>query len=231
MSWYVWLGILGSIASIIGLIIFSPKIYLYLTNLFNALVNLTKFTKYGIKKVHESFDFKKLFDEVEEELKILDTYIPSIELFLPNLAKALERGIKVKILVVNPDSQVTEFRSKELGLEYQIGRFKQGINEYIEMICLKADQLGVEAKKNIELRCFSDLPCLPMYILKNRHKSNKVFFSFFLGKESVNYLHFEVADKKNGLLRDFEEYFDAKWKRNEKGAIDLKKRGCPKFLD
>ena len=137
------------------------------------------------------------------------------------MKSALEKGLKVKILVAKPEAEITKLRSIEIGKAYNLSDFKKGLEGYISQICSTANATGVDAQKNIEMRYYSDLPCLPMYILKNKNKSDKLYFSFFLNKESVNFLHFEVQDKGE-LLEAFEKYFDEKWDRNEKGKIDCK---------
>ena len=180
-----------------------------------------KLQKHGVVGIHDHLDFSKLFKEAEKEVKILDTYIPTYPSFLQDLESALENGLKVKILVAKPEAGITKLRSIEIGKAYNLENFKKGLEGYISQICSMVNATGIDAQQNIEMRYYSDLPCLPMYILKNKNKPDKLYFSFFLSKESINFLHFEVKDKGE-LLKEFEKYFDEKWNRNEKGEIDCK---------
>jgi hypothetical protein len=181
------------------------------------------FQKYGLEKIQDTFDFKKIFSEVEDngELKILDTYIPTYAEFLPQLTEALKRNVKIKILYVNPYSRISKLRSEELGEEYKEPIFSKGVEGYISQIACKAKETGLI--KNIELSYYEDLPCVPMYFIKNKNKPSKLFFSFFLSKESVNYYHFEIIEKPGGIFTDFEKYFDIKWKKNEINKLDIPK--------
>ncbi|CAG0957348.1 hypothetical protein METP3_00612 [Methanosarcinales archaeon] len=181
------------------------------------------FQKYGLEKICDTFDFKKIFNEVEDygELKILDTYIPTYAEFLPQLTDALRRNVKIKILYVNPYSKIAKLRSEELGEEYREPNFSKGVEGYISQIACKVKENGLT--KNIELSYYEDLPCMPMYFIKNKTKPNKLIFSFFLSKESVNYYHFDVIEKPRGIFADFEKYFDAKWKKNEGNKLVIPK--------
>lgn len=192
--------------------------YPYLKN----WINYTNIEKYGVVGIHKRLDFTKLFKEADKEVKILDTYIPTYVSFLPDLTSALQKGLKVKILVAKPDAEITKLRSIEIGKAFAFSDFKTGVERYISQICRAVVAAGEDAKNNIEIRYYSDLPCMPMYILKNNNKLDKLYFSFFLSKESVNFFHFEVHDKGE-LLKEFEKYFDEKWDRNEAGKIDCKK--------
>ncbi len=183
------------------------------------------FQKYGLEKIHERFDFKKIFNEVEDsgEIKILDTYIPIYAEFLPQLKEALKRDVKIKILYVKPYSIVAKLRSEELGEEYKEPIFSKGVEGYVCQIACKANETGLI--KNIELSYYEDLPGVPMYFIKNKTKTkpSKLIFSFFLSKESVNYFHFETIEKPDGIFADFERYFDNKWKKNEHHILDIPK--------
>lgn len=186
------------------------------------------FQKHGIENIHETFDFKQIFNEVEDdgEIKILDTYIPTYAQFLPHLKAAIERGVKIKILYVKPYSNIARLRSEELGKEYKEPIFSKGVEGYVSQIACTANETGLI--NNIELvSCqlayYEDLPCVPMYFIKNKIKPSKLIFSFFLSKESVNYYHFEIIEKPKGIFVDFEKYFDNKWKKNESHKLDIPK--------
>jgi len=216
-NYYVYFLI--SIIILLSILIVYPYLKDWLSYL--KLQKLT-LQKHGVVRIHDHLDFTKLFKEPEKEVKILDTYIPNYASFLPDLKSALENGLKVKILVANPDEKITELRSIEIGEAYNLSDFKKGLESYISQICSTANATGVDAQKNLEMRYYSDLPGLPMYILKNnKNKPDKLYFSFFLTEASVNFLHFEVQDKGE-LLKAFEKYFDEKWDRNEEGKIDCK---------
>lgn len=181
------------------------------------------FHKYGLERIHENLNFEKIFEEVENggEIQILDTYIPSYAIFLPHLESALKRGVKIKILYVKPGSTIADLRSKEMGRPYSQPQFDNGVKAYRNQIALVAAKRELRPMiDNIILRYYEDLPCVPMYIIKNNANISKLYFSFFLCKESVNYLHFEVL-KTNSLFADFERYFMQKWNENESNELNI----------
>lgn len=181
------------------------------------------FHKYGLERIHENLDFGTIFEEVENggEIQILDTYIPSHPTFSPQLELALKRGVKIKILYVKPGSTIANLRSNEMGGEYLQPQFDNGVKAYRNQIALIAAKSELRPMiDNINLRYYEDLPCVPMYIIKNNANISKLYFSFFLCKESVNYLHFEVL-KTNSLFADFERYFKQKWNENKSNELNI----------
>ena len=181
------------------------------------------FHKYGLERIHENLDFGTIFEEVEDggEIQILDTYIPSAAIFLPQLESALIRGVKIKILYVKPGSTIANLRSKEMGRQYSQPQFDAGVKAYRNQIASVVAKSELRPMiDNINLRYYEDLPCVPMYIIKNNTNISKLYFSFFLCKESVNYLHFEVL-KTNSLFADFERYFKQKWNENKSNELNI----------
>lgn len=181
------------------------------------------FQKYGLVNIHERIDFTQFFDEVEDgsEIKILDTYIPTQATFLPSLESALKRNINIKILYVKPKSDIANLRSEELGGAYAQPHFDNAVEVFRDQIARTAAKTELEQKiENIKLRFYEDLPCIPMYFIINKTKPKKLFYSFFLCTESVNYLHFEVLNT-NSIFADFERYFDRKWKKNASNELNI----------
>lgn len=212
---------------LIIILLLTLIVYPYLKDwLSYLLLQKSTLQKHGVVRIHDLLDFRKLFKEAETEVKILDTYIPTYPGFLPDLKSALEKGLKVKILVANPDGNIIALRANEIGKAFPLTDFKNGIKSFVSQICKKANTANADAQKKLEMRYYSDLPGLPMYILKNKNKPDKLYFSFFLTDASVNFLHFEVQDKGK-LLKAFEKYFDEKWDRNKSGTINCKSYQYP----
>lgn len=180
---------------------------------FKVGMSYEKIRKQGYNDLHLKFDFNKIFNDVEDGgvLKILDTYIPRVLEFLDSLESALNRDVTIKILVINPDSDVAKFRAEEIKTKCPYPIFKEEIKFYVKRIISKIPR---EKVKNLQLRYYSDLPCVPMYILKNTRKPSKLYYSFFLSEASAFCPHFEIIEKPDGLLPAFEKYFDEKWERN-----------------
>jgi hypothetical protein len=84
----------------------------------NALARqLSKKRYQGIVTVHDLLDvrtFKKYIEKAKREVIILNTWIPDLTSYDDELISALRRGINVTILILWPDSDAAELRSRAL---------------------------------------------------------------------------------------------------------------------
>ena len=71
---------------------------------------------YGFVRFYPSMDFELLFDSLrkEDELWCLDTYVLDHHSWIPNLRRALERGAKIKIMIIDPSSRNVTDRAEEI---------------------------------------------------------------------------------------------------------------------
>jgi hypothetical protein len=180
--------------------------------------------RYGVKNVHEPIDLKIVFDQMEKggTLSILDTMLCDFDKTLTNVKDALDRGGKVRVLVIHPDAHVTKLRAEEVGPEWDYDDiFRPAIYKYIVQFRAVVKDYAIRSKR-IEMRYYEDLPCMPLYILDNPGEDNdKLYHGYFLGEPSSQMPHVEIIPMKGGLYDSFLRYFNEKWKRNAKNVIDL----------
>jgi len=181
--------------------------------------------KYGMKAMHPPLDFNIIFNEMESSgtLLILDTVIPDIHKTFPSMRAALDRNVRVQLLVSHPESQITKFRADEIGPEWDYFKsFRPAIYGYIshfQAIVAENRELRLNL---VEIRYYEDLPCMPMYILDNPGEDNdKLYYGFFLASASVEIPHVEIVHTRTGIYKAFEEYFYEKWERNKDNGINL----------
>jgi hypothetical protein len=64
--------------------------------------------RYGLVRFHNRMDFAALFEELEmgDKLFWLDTYCPGYQGFTDNLQEALQRGVHIQMLVIDPCSEI-----------------------------------------------------------------------------------------------------------------------------
>ncbi len=181
--------------------------------------------EYGLQGMHPPIDFNIIFQEMEPggTLKIHDTVIPDIHKTFPSLREALDRGVHLEVLVSHPESQITKFRSIEIGPEWDYEKsFRPAIYGYISHFQAIVKEEERTRAPFILMRYYEDLPSVPMYILDNPGDSNdKLYHGYFLANSSVEVPHVEIVRKDKGLYDSFFQYFSEKWNRNAINEIDL----------
>jgi len=225
-----WLQSLSISLFPIGFIVLLDRLYFagMLTSM--AASQLSKmlyknFDEYGVKVLHPRFDYNVIFNEAGRgaEIIVLDTYIPTFALYTESMKKALQRECQIKFLVIDENSVVAQKRALEIGaLGFDISTFRNEVKTYLVRIAKAAK--SANAIERVSAIKYDDLPCMPIYLIKQDSKS-KAYFSFFLNEPSINAPHFEVDYAERGLFPFFESYLSDKWERNSRDAnkvVDLK---------
>jgi hypothetical protein len=153
------------------------------------------------------------FDALEEgdELLWLDTYSPDLMLFTPKLQSALERGAMVRMLMIDPTAQTTTMRAEEIAeAGYDPSHFSEGAANFFDVVVSAAKQLHSPSGK-LEIRRFSDLPCVPMYLRLRDGRPISGVTGYFLSEASFNTVHIRWSAASGGMLAGFHRYFERKW--------------------
>lgn len=173
-------------------------------------------SRQGLCKAHENhFDFGLIFRAARkgETVWWLDTYCPRKDEFFDDLKAAFARGVNVRMLIIEPDCENAKHRAAELAGTMDTGEaWQTGLADFIHKVGLIAERF----KGNIEIRFYSDLPCVPMYLICKDVKPRLGWFSIYLGLATAHFTHFEL--KAGVLLNEMAKYYNAKWERNAQGA-------------
>jgi len=190
-------------------------------------------TEYGLAGIERRLGFEELFEDLKpgDELLWLDTYCPDQPRFQDALVEALERGASVRMLAVDPDSDIADMRAREIRREFGFNpaQFKKAARAQIESLQAVLDDASVEARSRIKLRLYDDLPCAPMYIrLKRvtrrstlRRVPCEAFTTFFLREPTFSQPHLKWVESTDGFVERFTDYFDAKWSDHERHEQSL----------
>lgn len=153
------------------------------------------------------------FDALEagDELLWLDTYSPDLMLFAPKLQSALERGAMVRMLMIDPTADTTRMRAEEIAeAGYDPSHFSEGAANFFDVVVNAAKQLNSPHGK-LEIRRFSDLPCVPMYLRLRDGRPISGVTGYFLSEASFNAVHIRWSAASGGMLAGFHRYFERKW--------------------
>jgi hypothetical protein len=167
-------------------------------------------SRYGLVCAHDRLDFRELWKalEINDELCWLDTYCPLTNDFLVELKGALERHVRVKMLVIDPQCQNAAYRSVELERTTETGdSWRTGLADFTT----RMQKLQRQYSPNFDLRHYDDLPGLPMYLIVRNNTPVRGYFSFFLSQGSAYLVHFEL--RGGDLLSEMYNYFISKWNR------------------
>jgi hypothetical protein len=160
---------------------------------------------------------RSVFDDLEEgdELLWLDTYSPDLRLFLPRLCRAVQKGASLRMLVINPGAETARLRAKEiLGVGYEESTFCDDTLDFLSVLADAAADL-IEAPGNLEVRSYSDLPCVPMYLRLRTDREISGITGYFLSEPSFDTVHIKWTSTENGMLAGFRSYFEHKWSQAE----------------
>jgi len=172
---------------------------------------LPSYHRWGFRGFVNNLNISELFDQLQEgdELLWLDTYAPSLHLCIERFDNAIRRGAKIRILALMPDSTIAKLRGSEIkqpgfSQELFLTDLKLFINELSRLV-------SRHDINSLQVRIYTDLPGIPMYIRLRDGIPVWGLSGFFLSRASENFAHIEWTFAENGMLKYFTEYFNNKW--------------------
>jgi hypothetical protein len=156
----------------------------------------------GIVRVHKHLDYHLLVDLMAEaeEIVILNTWIPDLNILDDALVDALARGTYVSILMLYPDSDVARLRNRALQGTAQRpreDRVRPGVRHCLEVLAAIARTAGDEGRRHLRVRLYHSLPSISVYGVDDR-----AFFSVFLhGQLAVKSPQIEVEGQDSLMGR------------------------------
>ena len=168
----------------------------------------------GIVRVHRNLDYHLLVDLMAgaDEIVILNTWIPELNILADALVDALERGTYVSILMLYPDSHVARLRSEALQGSTQ-GRFREdrvkpGVRHCLDVLSAIARSVDDDTRRHLRVRLYHSLPSLAIYGVDDR-----AFVSVFLhGQLAVKSVQIEVQGQDTVMGRLAFGELEALWK-------------------
>ena len=134
-----------------------------------------------------------------DEIVILNTWIPELNILADALVDALERGTYVSILMLYPDSHVARLRSDALQTQgrFREDRVKPGVKHCLEVLAAIARSVDEETRRHLRVRLYHSLPSLSIYGVDDR-----AFVSVFLhGQLAVKSVQIEVEGQDSVMGR------------------------------
>jgi hypothetical protein len=157
----------------------------------------------GIVRVHRNLDYNLLLDYMAEaeEIVILNTWIPELNILDDALVEALARGTYVSILMLHPDSHIAQLRSQALQgstqARFREDRVRPGVRHCLEVLASIARTLDEDGRRHLRVRLYDSLPSISVYGVDDR-----ALFSVFLhGQLAVKSPQIEVQGQESLMGR------------------------------
>ncbi len=153
----------------------------------------------GIVGVHRNLDYHLLVDLMADadEIVILNTWIPELNLLADALVDALSRGTYVSILMLYPYSDIARLRSQDLvsptQKRFREDRVRPGVRHCLEVLASIARTVDADRRRHLRVRLYDALPSISVYAVDDR-----AFMSVFLhGQLAVKSVQIEVEGQES----------------------------------
>jgi hypothetical protein len=148
------------------------------------------------------WDAKKSIDVITSNL----SYFADIEKFYIEINgkkefpfdEPIEKGVKVRILSLNPDSSIAEYRAKQLGLEYDVAGYREELRNSARFFYQR-----YEKHKNVEIWIYEDLPLQITFIIDDEVVTSIMSSA----NRSRDNIHCVFDGKYEGVGSSFKEHF------------------------
>jgi hypothetical protein len=176
----------------------------------------------GLVAVHKDCDAKwfcALFDRLKagQELLWHDTYCPHWNEMKDAIHRALDKGARLRMLIIDPACDNARFRAEELEVSGwgDFEKFKLEGSVFLSTMQRLADKIAeLGSPAPMEVRVYRDLPGFPFYLVQEAGQPISGFSSFFLTQATgFHFVHLEWKPSECGLLQLMSMHFEAKWER------------------
>lgn len=165
-------------------------------------------TQSGINNVYPNMPYDEFTEKIKSantQIIILQTWLKALNPISDEMIDAANRGVKIRILILDPESDIAKQRSVELGLEWDTSRPK-ALFEGVQSAFKKND-----IKDKIEVRLHKRIPPYSLYMVDDWMLVG--FYWHGRGSVSNQMIEFKGIDReKMGWL--FLDTFDEIWKDN-----------------
>ena len=184
----------------------------------------TSSIKYGFSKIHKKSCIEDMLKSLDagDELLWFDTFYRGIDSIRDNLTEALDKGVKIKFLIMDQHSKFVKYRSKEI---LDKGQYEyESYNAAMEYLLNNLMSIRKIYPELVEIREYCDLICVPFYIHLRGGRTIKAIQGFYLSDPFEKFIHIEWRqdnDSNSKILNSFKSYFDKKWKEWELKDVSL----------
>lgn len=148
-----------------------------------------------------------------QTVRILNTWVPNLPNLIDSLQKALERGVKLQILLLDPESNLTQARDLALkrSLDQPNGVLKEDVARGIHDNLKRLDNLGtIVPNGTLEVRLFNSLPSFSVFQVD----MDVIVGFYFHGCIAISMTQLFLG-KSSKLGENVRQEFDILWKHSK----------------
>ena len=120
-----------------------------------------------IYHVFDKFPDEKFSDQVRhgQQVQILTTWIPYLEMFVDSISYALRAGACIEILMLDPASPLAELRSQAISSVRVVGRnrIQKGVADNLALLAEVAQSLTNPQRQRLRIHFYHSLPSVLLY--------------------------------------------------------------------
>lgn len=156
---------------------------------------LIKAREFGLDRIEESLSFEKLFKELKKDdtLWWLDTFCPGEIQWIKHFKNAIQSGVKIKMLIMDPNSSLCEMRAKELGEPFSTEDDDTELNFTKQLKGFLQTFFDLEKKStgHLNIVLYNDLLGVPCYVVERNNQPIYTYSSMYLTKPTgLGFPHF-----------------------------------------
>ncbi len=180
----------------------------YYESIYNGKLDI-KSPKYGngLLYIHDKLPRKQLQEGIKraKSVRILQSFMTSIEDYVESFKECLKRGGKISILLMNPSGMAAKIRTRSF-LDKDL-KVEQKVIENIKML----EEIS-PSKGSIEIKLYDEFPGVDLIAI-----DDKMYCGWYLFKQlAMNGGYLEFINNNNFLLpKKFNRNWDELWSRSD----------------
>lgn len=166
----------------------------------------------GIVKVHQGFPegtFSEYLASAKREVVILQTWIPNLLRFESMLEAAVNRRVRVRVLLLQPTSLVVGLREEALRVVQDPGAgpdVRAGVELSLSVLASIFGRTGAQ-RDLLQVRIYNSLPAVAVY----KTDEHYLVSSFLHGQLAINSSQLEIAGDHAAMARQIQRELDTLW--------------------
>lgn len=167
----------------------------------------------GVTEVHHAFPedvFTAYLDSAKREVVILQTWIPNLLRFEARLEAAVNRGIRVRILLLQPTSLVVGLREEALRALQDPGTapdVRAGVELSLSVLASIFARTRAQ-RELLQVRIYNSLPAIAVYQADEHY----LVSSFLHDQLAISSLQLEINGDDTAMARQVRRELDILWK-------------------
>lgn len=170
-------------------------------------------TTHGLSGAIDSFSSIEEMNGLEmgDTVRWIDTRISASNI-VTDLTKVLEKGIKIRLIVMHPDSDMAKYRYLDIQSATDYEDYKNSL------VTQKKELDFLLSKKEFDLEVLytCESISLPIFLV-NSGNHEYAYTGHFLHDRAIEFPYVYWKSGRKGFIDELERYFKRKWKRTAEG--------------